>query len=133
MPKRRVRDTLWVVYPFSFFFFSEGVQTNLFQFFWHFSFSLFMKKRGLYLCIECLNTFNLPLRLCGTMAEKKKKLKSTRNEIPCRMSDTFGGTGGRESRKNKAEKETARSTVFLISPPSLYYFFLFFYFSFFGL
>jgi hypothetical protein len=66
--------------------------------------------------------------------KRKKKLKSTRNEIPCRMSDTFGGTGGRESRKNKAEKETARSTVFLRSPSSLNYFFLFFfYFSFFGL
>jgi hypothetical protein len=64
--------------------------------------------------------------------KRKKKLKSTRNEIPCRMSDTFGGTGGRESRKNKAEKETARSTVFLISPPSLNYFFLFFNLSFLG-
>jgi hypothetical protein len=59
----------------------------------------------------------------GTMTEKKTKVR----EIPCRMSDTFGGTGGRESHKKAQKNKTARSSFILRSPPSLYNFFIFFY------
>jgi hypothetical protein len=67
VPKDVFRDTLWVVYPF-------WRRSNKFiSIFLAFLFS-FMKKRGLYLCIECLNTFHL---LCnyGSGELWPKKLK----------------------------------------------------------
>jgi hypothetical protein len=92
---------------------------------------LSMKKIGfIYVSNVSIHlTFQASIMVRGIMTEKKTKVQ----EIPCRMSDTFGGTGGRESHKKAQKNKTARSSFILRSPPSLYNFFIFFYHFFFVL
>ena len=66
-----VRDTLWVVYAF----FLNAFEQIYFNFFSG-VFLSFNEENRVYLCIECLNTFNLPGFHYGSGTyDRKKKLK----------------------------------------------------------